>query len=230
MAEALGIEPILARFNSRAEIAQQVFRIVRREQDHYGKTVPISIVIALEDDADVRLNPQIEKARALATGTLFLTRTESDNAEVHQNNRAIGDLIARCMVRDLAPAISSHPHRNKVLMIDADLGPLSSFKVRKHKFALTLEELNSGLTLLDDRVRITQDEFFSSGVVEKVRAETAAILKRDKANEITAIYAGYFSLTWGTIVAARETGRTPADLSIYSERDHLASDSRTWKA
>jgi len=215
MAEALGIEPVLARFSSKEAIAAEVLNIVKhhREQD----SLPVSVVIALEDDAYVKTNDDILMARKLAAGKLFLTRTEFDNAQVHQNNERIGELIARCMVRDLAPALKKHPRRNKVLLIDADLGPVSSFRARKQHFGIELRRHDSGLAIHEQPIRISHDDFYSSGVAEKVRDATLAILKKDKDREIAAIYAGYFTLTWGAITAVKETGRTPADLSIYSE-------------
>jgi hypothetical protein len=66
-------------------------------------------------------------------------------------------------------------------------------------------------------VRISKDEFYSSGVADKVRAETSKILAEGEGREIVAMYTGYFSLTWGAILAARESGRTPEEFSIYSE-------------
>jgi hypothetical protein len=164
------------------------------------------------------MSKQIKKARELAKGKLFLTRTEFDDAHLHQNNEKIGDLIARCMIRDLAPSLKRHPRRNKVLLIDADLGaPLSSFRARKKQFRWTIEDSGCGLVEYEPPVRITYDDFYSSGLTEKVRDATSAILKSDRAKEIVAIYAGYFTLTWGTLQAAKVSGRTPADLSIYSE-------------
>ena len=88
---------------------------------------------------------------------------------------------------------------------------------RKRHFRRTIARAGEGLKEYPRAVRITKDEFYSSGVAEKVRAETAKILAEDKGREIIAMYTGYFSLTWGAIMAARDSGRAPGEFSIYSE-------------
>jgi hypothetical protein len=217
MAEALGIEAVLHRFQSREAIAAEVLRIVERHrrEDHSPK--PISIVMALEDEEAIETSDDIDRARELAEGRLFLTRTEYVNAQVQQDCELIGKRIAQCMARDLAGAVKKKPRRNKVLLVDAELGDLSSFQARKRHFRRSIARAGEGLEAYARPVRITKHEFYSSGVAEKVRAETAKILAEDKDREIVAIYTGYFSLTWGAIMAARESGRTPEEFSIYSE-------------
>ena len=128
MAEALGIETVLRRFQSREAIAAEVLKIVEthRREDHSPK--PISIVMALEDEEAVETSDDIDRARQLAEGRLFLTRTEFVNAQVQQDSELIGKRIALCMVCDLAGAVKKTPRRNKVLLVDAELGDLSSFR------------------------------------------------------------------------------------------------------
>lgn len=217
MAEALGIRAVLRRFSSREAIAAEVLRIVEEHRHEDHRPQPISIVMALEDEESVKNSRAIARARKLAEGRLYLTRTEFDNAQVHQNNELIGRRIAQCMARDLAPRVRRKPSRNKVLLIDADLGPLSSFKTRNQHFRWELEDTGSGLEEYEEPIRITREDFYSSGVAEKVRAEAGKILARDKGREIVAIYTGYFSLTWGAIMAARNSARSPEELGIYSE-------------
>jgi hypothetical protein len=217
MAEALGIEAVLRRFGSREAIAAEVLKIVEshRKADHSPK--PISIVMALEDEEAVETSDDIDRARELAEGRLFLTRTEYVNAQVQQDSELIGKRIAQCMARDLAGAVKKRPRRNKVLLVDAELGDLSSFQARKRYFRRNIARAGEGLELYPRAVRITKDEFYSSGVAEKVRAETANILAEDTGREIVAMDTGYFSLTWGAIRAARESGRTTEEFSLYSE-------------
>lgn len=74
--------------------------------------------------------------------------------------------------------------RNKVLLVDAELGDLSSFQARKRRFRRSIARAGEGLELYPRPVRITKDEFYGSGVAEKVRAETARILAEDKGREI----------------------------------------------
>lgn len=217
MAEALGVEAVLRRFESREAIAAEVLKIVEnhRREDHSPR--PISIVMALEDEESVETSDDIDRARELADGRLFLTRTEFVNAQVQQDSELIGKRIAQFMVRDLAGEARKRPGANKVLLVDAELGDLSSFQTRKRHFRRSLKKSGSGLEEYRQQVRITRDEFYSSGVAEKVRAETVKILERDEGREIIAIYTGYFSLTWGAIMAARDSGRTPEEFSVYSE-------------
>jgi len=217
MAEALGVEAVLRRFGSRESLAAEVLRIVEshRKEDHSPR--PISIVMALEDEEAVETSEDIDQARELAEGRLFLTRTEYVNAQVQQDSELIGKRIAQCMVRDLAGAVKKRPRRNKVLLVDAELGDLSSFQVRKRHFRRFIKWAGEGLEVYPRAVRITKDEFYSSGVAEKVRAESAQILAEDTGREIVAMYTGYFSLTWGAIQAARQSGRTSEEFGIYSE-------------
>lgn len=217
MAEALGIEPVLRRFPSNEAIADEVVNIVTRHEKQNGASDPISIILALEGDPFTRDCKEIHHARQLARGKLFLTRTEFDDAHVHQNNDEIGCLIARGMTRDLASHLKKHPHRNKVLLIDADLGLASSFYTRKHRFEWQLERMASSLAIHESRVPLDSEDFYSPGVVNKVHEGVASILRKDRKKEIIAIYAGYFTLTWGTILAARESRCSPEDLHIYSE-------------
>jgi hypothetical protein len=217
MAEALGIDAVLRRFGSREALAAEVLRIVEshRKEDHSPR--PISIVMALEDEEAVETSDDIDRARELAEGRLFLTRTEFVNAQVQQDSELIGKRLAQCMVRDLGGAVKKKPRRNKVLLVDAELGDLSSFQARKRHFRRFIARAGEGLEVHPRAVRITKDEFYGSGVAEKVRAETAKILAEDAGREIVAMYAGYFSLTWGAIQAARQSGRMPEEFGIYSE-------------
>jgi len=217
MAEALGVEAVLRRFGSREALAADVLRIVEshRKEDHTPR--PISIVMALEDEEAVETSDDIDRARELAEGRLYLTRTEYVNAQVQQDSEQVGKRIAQCMVRDLAAAVKKRPRRNKVLLVDAELGDLSSFQARKRHFRRSIARSGEGLEVYPRSVHITKDEFYGSGVAEKVRAETAKILAEDKGREIVAMYAGYFSLTWGAIQAARQSGRTTEEFGIYSE-------------
>jgi hypothetical protein len=217
MAEALGIEAVLRRFRSREAIAAEVLSIVETHRKEEPTPRPISIVIALEDEESVETSDDIDRARELACGRLFLTRTEYVNAQVQQDSELIGNRIAQCMARDLAGWLKKKPRRNKVLLVDAELGELSSFQARKRHFRRGIARAGEGLEEYPRAVRITKEEFYSSGVAEKVRAETAKILAEDTGREIVAMYTGYFSLTWGAILAARESGRTPGEFGIYSE-------------
>ena len=217
MAETLGIEAVLRRFGSREAIAAEVLRIVRAHRKEDLTPRPISIVIALEDEEAVETSDDIDRARELAEGRLFLTRTEYVNAQVQQDSELVGKRLAQCMVRDLAGSVKKSPRRNMVLLVEAELGDLSSFAARKRHFRRAIERAGKGLEIYPRTVRITKEEFYSSGVAEKVRTETAKLLAEDKGREILAMYTGYFSLTWGALQAARESGRTAEELAIYSE-------------
>ena len=214
MAEGLGIEPVLRRLPSNDAIAAEVVNTVTQHKKQNGASDPISIVLALEGAPFTRDCKDVHRARQLARGRLFLTRTEFDDAHVHQNNDEIRCLIARGMTRDLTPHLKKHPHRNKVLLIDADLGAASSFCRRKLRFEWQLEEMASPLAIHESRVRLDSEQFYSPGVVNKVHEEVAAKLRKDRKKEIIAIYAGYFTLTWGAILAARDSRRGPEDFTF----------------
>ena len=95
IAEALGVEAALRCFGSREALAADVLGIVEshRKEDHTPR--PISIVMALEDDEAVETSDDIDRARELTEGRLYLTRTEYVNAQVQQDGELVGKRIAQ---------------------------------------------------------------------------------------------------------------------------------------